>query len=64
LNLTADGMVESLVIDVGSFLRMGEKPVLLKPDHMEIRRDANGNDLRVYLAMTKGELEAMPTYGT
>lgn len=62
VTLTADGLVESLVIDVGGFLGMGKKPVLLTRDQVQILRQTDGADIRVYIALTKEELEAMPAY--
>jgi hypothetical protein len=62
LVLSADGTVESVVIDVGGFLGMGEKPVALPLNQVEILRQTDGNDVRVYVSMTKEQLEALPDY--
>lgn len=62
LVLGTDGQVEQIVIDVGGFLGMGEKPVALSLDQVDILRQTNGNDVRVYVALTKAELEALPDY--
>ncbi|MEZ5779789.1 MAG: PRC-barrel domain-containing protein [Paracoccaceae bacterium] len=62
LVLADDGSVSEAVVDVGGWLGIGEKPVALKLDDVEILRTADGGDLRVYLSQTKEELEAMPTY--
>ena len=60
--LTEDGQVREVIIDVGGFLGMGEKPVAMMLDQLEILRKDDGSDLRVYVAATKEQLEAMPTY--
>ncbi|MEO8529940.1 MAG: PRC-barrel domain-containing protein [Deltaproteobacteria bacterium] len=60
--LTADGKVEGAVVDVGGFLGMGEKPVELDLSQVEIVRETDGSDLRVYVSMTKDEVKAMPEY--
>ena len=62
LNLGADGQIDSVVVDVGGFLGIGEKPVELPLDKIDILRLSGGDDLRVYLPMTEQELEAMPTF--
>lgn len=61
LLLTDDGKLDRAVIDVGGFLGIGEKPVALSMDQLRIVRDENGV-LRVYLPLTREELEALPTY--
>lgn len=50
------------VIDVGGFLGMGEKPVAVSFDQIQVLQNANGGDLRVYVDMTEDQLEAMPEY--
>lgn len=60
--LAEDGQVREVIIDVGGFLGMGEKPVAMMLDQLEILRKDDGSDLRVYVAATKEQLEAMPTY--
>lgn len=61
LLLTDDGRLDRAVIDVGGFLGIGEKPVALSMDQIRIVRDENGV-VRVYVPLTKEELEALPTY--
>jgi len=63
LIMTDAGQITEAVIDVGGFLGMGEKPVALKLADIDILRNAAGDDLRVYVSMTKEQLEQMPTYG-
>ena len=59
---TGDGMITEAVVDVGGFLGMGEKPVALSFDNLEIMQDAEGEDFVVMINATQEELEAMPTY--
>ncbi|PPB80969.1 PRC-barrel domain protein [Albidovulum inexpectatum] len=61
LLLTDDGKLDRAVIDVGGFLGIGEKPVALSMDQIRIVRDEN-SVVRVYVPLTKEELEALPTY--
>ena len=62
LILTTEGQVQDAIVDVGGFLGMGEKPVALGLDKIDILRQTNGDDVKVYVSMTKEELEALPTY--
>jgi len=62
LILADDGQIKEVIIDVGGFLGMGEKPVALQLEQLEILRQNDGSDLRVYVATTKEQLEAMPDY--
>jgi sporulation protein YlmC with PRC-barrel domain len=62
LILAEDGQVTDAVIDVGGFLGIGEKPVALKLTDIDILRDEAGNDVRVYVSMTKDQLEELPRF--
>ncbi len=62
LLINDEGKITDAVIDVGGFLGIGEKPVGLKIGEVDILRPDDGTDLRVYVSMTKEELEALPTY--
>ena len=62
LIIDTEGKITNAVIDVGGFLGIGEKPVELKIGDVDILRADGGTDLRVYVPMTKEELEALPTY--
>lgn len=62
LVVSADGNIEGVIIDVGGFLGMGEKPVRVDMTDLEVLRRDDGADLRVYVSMTKENLEALPTY--
>lgn len=62
LIVSTDGKLEKAVIDVGGFLGIGEKPVALPMDQVQILREENGNDMRIYVDMTKAQLEALPSW--
>ncbi|MCB2117001.1 MAG: PRC-barrel domain-containing protein [Rhodobacteraceae bacterium] len=56
------GKLTHAIVDVGGFLGIGEKPVELAMSDIDILRETGGDDLRVYIPMTKEQLEALPTY--
>ena len=62
-NLLLDdaGNVDRAVINVGGFLGLGEKPIAVTFDELQILRDGGG-DLRVYIDSTEGQLEEQPEY--
>jgi hypothetical protein len=65
LALTEDGEIEAVIIDVGGFLGIGEKPVALSMDQIQLRRGeggAFGDDLRAYVNATEEELESMEAW--
>lgn len=60
--LTAtDGSVESLVLQVGGFLGLGERSVNVPMSLLTVLGDGNG-DVRVYVDATEDRLENMPKY--
>lgn len=59
--LTDDGKTDAIVIDVGGFLGIGEKPVAVAFDDLEFRADENGN-LYVYTKFTEEQLESAAEY--
>lgn len=61
LIVTDDGKLDLAVIDVGGFLGIGERPVALTFDELQIVR-GDGNSFRVYIDSTKEALEAQPEY--
>jgi hypothetical protein len=61
LHLADDGQVEGAIIDVGGFLGIGEKPVEMALDQVEVRRAATGQ-IRAYVSATEEELEELPTW--
>jgi uncharacterized protein YrrD len=61
--LSADGsQVEGVLIDIGGFLGLGARTVMVEEQYLEIHTDPEMNDVRVYLQMTQEELEAQPEY--
>jgi hypothetical protein len=63
--LTQDGQIEAVIIDVGGFLGIGQKPVALSMDQIQLRRGEGGlfgDDLRAYVNATEEELESMQTW--
>ncbi|WP_394690591.1 PRC-barrel domain-containing protein [Hoeflea sp.] len=59
--LTSGNQVEAFVLDVGGFLGLGEKPVAISTENLDIRSDAEGN-LTVFTPFTQAELEAQQEY--
>lgn len=60
--LADDGSIDGAVVGVGGFLGIGEKDVLVSYQELDIRTDEDGADVRVYIAMSKEQLEAMPNF--
>jgi sporulation protein YlmC with PRC-barrel domain len=59
--LAGDGSTQGLVIDVGGFLGMNERPVLVKWSDVTIQADTSGAVL-VATNMEKAQLEQLPEY--
>jgi sporulation protein YlmC with PRC-barrel domain len=61
LRISQDGNIEGVIIDVGGFLGIGEKPVMMPLDQVELRRHegAFGDNYRAYVNATEEELDAM-----
>jgi len=55
------GKIDAVVVDVGGFLGIGEKPVALDFKTLNIRVDEGGN-LIVVASATKDQLDQAPTY--
>ncbi len=62
LLITDDGKLDRAVIDVGGFLGMGERPVAVTLDELQIVRTEDGSDLRVYIDSSQEALEQQPEY--
>ena len=62
LLVTSDGKLDRAVIDVGGFLGMGEYPVAVTMDELQIMREDGGDDVRVYIDSSQEALEAQPEY--
>lgn len=60
--MSQDGTIEKVILDVGGFLGIGEREVAVTFDELQIIRNEDGSDLRVYVGATKEELEAQPDY--
>lgn len=58
LSLGQNGEVGAIIIDVGGFLGMGQKPVALPIQNVQMRLH-DRDELRVYVPHTEVELEAM-----
>jgi hypothetical protein len=61
LVLTADGQVTDVVLDVGGFLGIGAKTVALPMDRITVGQP-DGGPVRLWVDMTKEDLEAQPEY--
>lgn len=59
--LTKDGKTDAVVIDVGGFLGLGEKPVAVAFEDLEFRADEGGT-LYVYTQFTEDQLESAAEY--
>ena len=59
--LAKDGKIDAMVVDVGGFLGLGQKPVAIAFDGVNIRKDQNGK-LVVHTNFTKSQLESAPKY--
>jgi sporulation protein YlmC with PRC-barrel domain len=52
--------IKQVIVDVGGFLGMGEKPVALDLAQLKVLRSDSGTDFRAYVEMTKEQLETLP----
>lgn len=59
--LATDGKVDAVVLDVGGFLGVGEKPVAVSMDNLAFMTDKDGKTY-LYTTFTKEQLEAHPAY--
>ena len=59
--LTTDGKPDSVIIDVGGFLGIGEKEVAVGFDKLAFMTDKDGHKY-LYTAFTKEQLDAQPAY--
>lgn len=57
------GPVNQVVVDVGGFLGIGSKPVLLNVDQLNLMRDEDGN-VHGHTAWTKEQIENLPEHTT
>jgi sporulation protein YlmC with PRC-barrel domain len=55
------GTIQGVVIDVGGFLGVGEKPVAVQYDALNVQKEDNG-DLRIVVNATQEQLEGAPAF--
>jgi len=60
--LDKGGMIQAVVVDVGGFLGIGQKPVALQFDAVNVQRNANNGDMRLKVNATQDQLQNAPTY--
>ena len=59
--LSEDGKVDAVIIDVGGFLGVGEKPVAVAMDNLKFMQDANGK-MFLHTGFTQDQLNNAPEY--
>lgn len=59
--LAEDGMIDAVVLDIGGFLGLGQKPVAISFEALTVRRDENGS-LFVFTNFSREQLEQAPDY--
>lgn len=52
-----NGTVKAALVDVGGFLGLGEKRIEISYDELQIMREDDGDDLRIFVSATQGQLE-------
>ncbi|KEO57386.1 PRC-barrel domain-containing protein [Thioclava indica] len=57
---TADGQMEGVVIDVGGFIGIGAKPVMIKADQLTVMKD--DTSITVHTGLTEEQLKSLPEY--
>ncbi|MFT6536043.1 MAG: sporulation protein YlmC with PRC-barrel domain [Loktanella salsilacus] len=62
LIIAEDGTVTDVIVDVGGFLGLGEKPVSIAYDDVQLMKQTDGDDMRAYVSMTEEQLEELPQY--
>jgi PRC-barrel domain len=60
LVIDPQGKVEAALVDLGGFMGIATKQVILPLDSLEIERETVSGAVRVYSAATVDELDAMP----
>lgn len=60
-HLHATGATQQVVVDVGGFLGIGAKPVLVSISEIDLMRDAHGN-VHGVTTWTKDQLQALPEH--
>ncbi|MBU2360070.1 MAG: PRC-barrel domain-containing protein, partial [Alphaproteobacteria bacterium] len=62
LVMGTDGTVTDVIVDVGGFLGLGEKPVSIAFDSVQIMKKTDSDDMRAYVSMTEDQLKELPKY--
>jgi hypothetical protein len=62
LILTQDGKIEQVLIDVGGFLGLGEKPVAVSFDELTVLREEAGGGFHIFIDASQEALEAKMAY--
>lgn len=62
LLMSDDGKISDAVINVGGFLGLGEKPVAVNFEQIQVLKNVDGDEYRFYIDSTKEKLEALPEY--
>lgn len=62
LLLDGEGKITEAVINVGGFLGIGEKPVAVSFDKIQVLQSEDGDDFRFYIDSTEEKLESMQEY--
>ena len=60
LVMSEDGQLSEAIVDVGGFLGLGEKPVAVPFDNLQIMQSES--DVRIYIDATQEQLEGLPEY--
>ncbi|MCE6961667.1 PRC-barrel domain-containing protein [Cereibacter sphaeroides] len=60
--LAEDGKIEQVIFDVGGFLGIGARNVAVPFEDLKIYTNQDQSDVRVYVPMSRDELEALPEY--
>src|SRR5690606_31898885 len=59
--MSADNNVDAIIVDVGGFLGIGEKPVAIGMDKLKFMADSDGNQY-LYTDFTKAQFEAQAAF--
>ena len=57
-----NGQIDRVLIDVGGFLGMGERRVAISFEELQVLRNVDGADTRIYVDSTEEALESLPEY--
>ena len=60
--LEPDGKVSGAVVDVGGFLGLGARPVMISFGEMQILANSDRSEMRVFIGDTEDQLRERPEY--